>query len=91
MGRATFEGMTAGFSHMLSTSIPIGQSQKQSSVTLNFPNEKSPLQYSLWSKFFNHFFIFLKQDNGFWRPFVKEFAYAIVPLSCLTCLSVLYV
>jgi len=37
-----FEGMTAGFPSMLSTSAPIGQPQKQSSVTQNVSNEKSP-------------------------------------------------
>jgi len=66
--RGNFEGMTVGFSHMpsrtvhstltsgfphmLSTSVPTGHPQKQSSVTLNFPNEKSPRQrpaVSSWS------------------------------------------
>jgi len=32
----------SGFPHILSTSVPIGQPQKQLSVPLNFPNEKSP-------------------------------------------------
>ena len=69
----------------------IGQSQKQSSVTSNFPNEKSPLQYSLSSKFFNHFFIFLKQDNVFLatvcktvRP-VLSYHCAVSPV-CLSCM-----
>ena len=39
--------LTSGFPHMLSTSV-------QSSVTLNFQNEKSPMQCSLSLKFFDH-------------------------------------
>jgi len=38
-GKGHFWGMTSGFLHMLSTNVPIGRPQKQSSVTLNFPNE----------------------------------------------------
>jgi len=34
--------LVSGFPHALSTSGPIGRLQKQSSVTLNFPNEKFP-------------------------------------------------
>jgi len=66
MRRGNFEGMTLGFSArsrapfpvtltsvlpcIMLSSIPTGQPQKQSSVTLNFPNE-NPLQYGLSSKF----------------------------------------
>jgi len=39
-GNGTFEGMTSGFPCMLPTSVPIGLPRTQSSVTLNFPNEK---------------------------------------------------
>jgi len=37
----TFEGMTSGFSRM-ATSVSIVRPQKQSRVTLYFPNEKFP-------------------------------------------------
>jgi len=41
--RALFPvALTLGFPRMLLISIPTGQLQMQSSVTLNFPNEKSP-------------------------------------------------
>ena len=36
---ALFRGVTSGFPHRLSTTVPIGRPQTQSSVTLNFPNE----------------------------------------------------
>jgi len=42
MPRGDFEGDDVGISHsMLSISVPIGRPQKQSSVILNFPTEKS--------------------------------------------------
>lgn len=40
-------GPDVGIPRMLLTNISIGRLQKQSSVTLNFPNEKAPLQCGL--------------------------------------------
>jgi len=45
--------VTLVFPGMLSTSVLIGRPQKQSSVTLNYPSEKSCLQCGLSSKFFD--------------------------------------
>jgi len=52
--------LTLGFPRMLLTSVQIGWPQKQSSVALNFPYEKSPLMWwSVSSKYFDHLFIIL--------------------------------
>jgi len=48
---------------MLLTSAAIGWPQNQLSVTLNFHNEKSTLQHSLSSKFFDHLFYLFKNRN----------------------------
>ena len=37
-----YMALTSRFTRTLSTSVPIGWPQKQSSVTLNLPNERSP-------------------------------------------------
>jgi len=40
--RVLLMGITSVFSRVLSTSVPIGQPQKQSGATLNFLNENPP-------------------------------------------------
>ena len=53
----------SGFPRLLSTNVPIGRLQKQSSVILNFPNEKSPARCGLSSKVFDRFLLLLKNSG----------------------------
>jgi len=58
--RAPFPvALTSEFPYMLSTSVPIGRSQKQLGITLNFPNETSPPRCGLSLKFFRYFLLIL--------------------------------
>ena len=66
MERGTFEGMTAGFSRTLNSTILSGPhveisphavdwlAERQSSVMLNFRRKNHPLRCGLSSKFFDH-------------------------------------
>jgi len=62
--------LTSGFPCMLSTSVLLSQSQKQLSVTLNVPNEKSTW-CRLSSKFFEYLFCF-RWTRWFVLPIVSS-------------------
>jgi len=84
--------LTSGFRCMLSTIIPIGRPQKQSSVALSFPSEKFSAMWSLVKIFwpfvnYNYYYcnMLLCLRFGFCWPlctfinYIKKLSYTLCP------------